>query len=138
MSQRSEGGRGQPYLGHCPKFSRFSILMPPLSVSDATRQQPGCKRPRRHKSGQHMSQQQMSGRPFVNIEQIYILLEFQGPKGPLKFQLTQRDCPLCSHFFSMVYVFCFTDNVLLILTNNVSPRRTFYTLTFFSVYLILP
>ena len=26
------GGRGQPLLGHCPKFSRFSILMPPLSL----------------------------------------------------------------------------------------------------------
>ena len=34
MFQRSEGrGRGQPYLGHCPKFSQFSILMPPLSSS---------------------------------------------------------------------------------------------------------
>ena len=26
------GGRGQPLLGHCPKFSRFSIWMPPLSL----------------------------------------------------------------------------------------------------------
>ena len=33
MSQMSEGGGGvQPLLGHCPKFSRFSILMPPLST----------------------------------------------------------------------------------------------------------
>ena len=25
MSQVSYGGGGQPYLGHCPKFSRFNI-----------------------------------------------------------------------------------------------------------------
>ena len=24
------GGGGQPYLGHCPKCSRISILTPPL------------------------------------------------------------------------------------------------------------
>ena len=29
MSQVSYGGGGPPYLGHCPKFSRFSILTPP-------------------------------------------------------------------------------------------------------------
>ena len=34
MSQRSEGG-GQPLLGNCPKFSRFSILMAPLSSLNA-------------------------------------------------------------------------------------------------------
>ena len=26
-----KGGGGQPQLGHCPKFSGFSILMPPLT-----------------------------------------------------------------------------------------------------------
>ena len=29
MSQRSEGGRGQPQLGYCPKFSCF-LVSPPL------------------------------------------------------------------------------------------------------------
>ena len=27
---KGQRGGGQPLLGHCPKFSRFSILMPPL------------------------------------------------------------------------------------------------------------
>ena len=31
MSELSEGGGGQAYLGICPKFSRFFLVTPPLS-----------------------------------------------------------------------------------------------------------
>ena len=32
MSQISDRGGGQAYLGHCPKFYRFLIMTPPLRV----------------------------------------------------------------------------------------------------------